>query len=89
MVLRNHGLLTCGRTVGEAFALMFNMERTCRAQLAIMSSGGTPHKISTELAEKTARQYESWDTHHTGNKPDPQWDAFQRLAIKHYPDLVT
>lgn len=88
MILRNHGLLTCGRTVGEAFALMFNMERACRAQLAIMSSGGTPRLIDEALAEKTARQYEGWDKHQTGNKPDPQWDAFQRLAIKHYPDLV-
>ena len=89
MVLRNHGLLTCGRTVGEAFALMFNLERACKAQLAIMSSGGTPHKLDADLAEKTAQQYEGWDKQHSGNKPDPQWDAFQRLAIKHYPDLVT
>ncbi|WP_417694640.1 class II aldolase/adducin family protein [Roseibium sp.] len=89
MILRNHGLLTCGRTVGEAFSLMFNMERACKAQLAIMSSGGTPKKIDPELAEKTAKQYEGWDKQHSGNKPDPQWDAFQRLAIKHYPDLVT
>ncbi|WP_163269358.1 class II aldolase/adducin family protein [Chelativorans alearense] len=88
MILRNHGLLTCGRTVGEAFALMFNMERACRAQLAIMSSGGAPRAIDRELAEKTARQCEGWDKHHAGNKPDPQWDAFQRLAIKHYPDLL-
>ncbi|MCV0378514.1 class II aldolase/adducin family protein [Nitratireductor sp.] len=89
MILRNHGLLTCGRAVGEAFALMFNMERACRAQLAIMSSGGKPVRVNEELAEKTARQYEGWDKHHAGNKPDPQWEAFQRLAIKHYPDLVT
>ena len=88
MILRNHGLLTCGRTVGEAFSLMFNMERACRAQLAIMSSGGTRRTIDPELAEKTAQQYENWDKQHSGNKPDPQWDAFQRLAIKHYPDLV-
>ncbi|AXS41651.1 class II aldolase/adducin family protein [Breoghania sp. L-A4] len=88
MILRNHGLLTCGRSVGEAFALMYNMERACRAQLAIMSSGGTPRRIDPALAEKTARQYEQWDAHHDANR-DPQWDAFQRLAIKHYPDLVT
>ncbi|MBT2822296.1 class II aldolase/adducin family protein, partial [Staphylococcus coagulans] len=30
MVLRNHGLLTCGRSVGEAFKLMHNLERSCR-----------------------------------------------------------
>ncbi|WP_153769069.1 class II aldolase/adducin family protein [Labrenzia sp. CE80] len=88
MILRNHGLLTCGRTVGEAFSLMFNMERACRAQLAIMSSGGALRKIDPALAEKTAQQYENWDKQHSGNKPDPQWDAFLRLATKNYPDLA-
>ena len=38
-------------SVGEAFALMFNMERACRAQLAIMSSGGRQIRIAEELAE--------------------------------------
>jgi Ribulose-5-phosphate 4-epimerase and related epimerases and aldolases len=33
MVLRNHGMLTCGRSVAEAFKLMHNLERSCRAQL--------------------------------------------------------
>lgn len=89
MILRNHGLLTCGRTVGEAFNLMFNLERTCRTQIAIMSSGGTPRLLDEALADKTAEQYEIWDSLHSGNTPDPQWAAFQRLALKHYPDLVT
>jgi ribulose-5-phosphate 4-epimerase/fuculose-1-phosphate aldolase len=88
MVLRNHGLLTCGRTVGEAFALMFNMERACRAQLAIMSSGGTMRPVDGQLAEKTARQYERWSSDDIASQPDPQWEAFQRLAIKEYPDLT-
>lgn len=87
MILRNHGLLTCGRTVGEAFSLMFNMERACRAQLAIMSSGGKVRPVDPELAEKTAKQFEGWEAQHSGNKPDPEWDAFRRLALKHYPDL--
>ena len=39
MILRNHGLLTCGGTVGESFALMYNLERTCKTQLALLSSG--------------------------------------------------
>lgn len=89
MVLRNHGLLTCGKTVGEAFSLMFNMERACRAQIAIMSSGGKMRPVEGQLAEKTARQFDSWGASHgEGERPDPEWQAFQRLAIKHHPDLV-
>ncbi|MFU8865223.1 MAG: class II aldolase/adducin family protein [Rhodobacterales bacterium] len=89
MILRNHGLLVCGGSVGEAFALMYNMERTCRAQLAIMSSGGTPYALSPEVAEHTAAQYEML-TRDRGNpdKHDPEWEAYVRLALKYYPDLA-
>ena len=39
LVLRNHGLLTVGRTVAEAFVWMYRAERACRMQLAFQSSG--------------------------------------------------
>jgi len=88
MILRNHGLLTCGGTVGEAFALMYNLERTCKAQLALLSSGAELNPVSDNLAEFTAQQYESM-TKDRGNpdKKDPEWEAYLRLALKHYPDL--
>lgn len=89
MILRNHGLLTCGGTVGEAFALMFNLERTCKAQVALMSSGAPLNTVPHDLAEHTARQYEN-ATKDRGNPdlPDPEWEAYLRLALKHYPDLA-
>jgi ribulose-5-phosphate 4-epimerase/fuculose-1-phosphate aldolase len=88
MILRNHGLLTCGGTVGEAFALMYNLERTCKAQLALLSSGAELNPVPDDLAEFTAKQYESM-TKDRGNPdiPDPEWEAYLRLALKHYPDL--
>lgn len=88
MILRNHGLLTCGRTVGEAFSLMHNLERTCRAQLAVMSSGGTPRLVDRALAEHTAGQFESWSRlHDTPGKADAEWAAYMRLAKKRHPDF--
>jgi len=88
MILRNHGILTCGGTVGEAFALMYNLERTCKAQLALLSSGADLNRVSEDLAEFTAQQYESM-TKDRGNpdRKDPEWEAYLRLALKHYPDL--
>jgi ribulose-5-phosphate 4-epimerase/fuculose-1-phosphate aldolase len=89
MILRNHGLLTCGGTVGEAFALMYNLERTCKAQLALLSSGAELSPVSEDLAEFTAAQYENL-TRDRGNPdiPDSEWEAYLRLALKHYPDLA-
>jgi ribulose-5-phosphate 4-epimerase/fuculose-1-phosphate aldolase len=83
MILRNHGLLTLGRSVAEAFILMHNLERACKVQLAIQSSGWPMQLVSHEVSEKTARQYESGDSKRQAGHDDPnarEWRGFlQRL----------
>ena len=39
MILRNHGLLTCGTTIAEAFMLMYYLDRACKNQIDTMSTG--------------------------------------------------
>src|SRR5258708_14703891 len=39
MILRNHGLLTVGRTAAEAFLAMFLLERACKIQILAQSGG--------------------------------------------------
>jgi ribulose-5-phosphate 4-epimerase/fuculose-1-phosphate aldolase len=39
MFLRNHGTLTVGRSIAEAFTLMHYLERTCEIQVAAQSGG--------------------------------------------------
>ena len=39
MILRNHGLLTVGRTAAEAFLGMFLLERACKIQILAQSGG--------------------------------------------------
>ena len=58
MILRNHGLLTCGQTVARAFFLMKNLEKSCQTQLAAMASGGKLTKLSPNLMERAAGQVE-------------------------------
>ncbi len=41
MILRNHGLLTCGRSVAKAFLVMYTLESACQIQI-LAQSGGTP-----------------------------------------------
>ena len=47
MILRNHGLLSVGKTVAEAFAWLYTLERACQVQVAAMQSG-TPLIEPTE-----------------------------------------
>jgi ribulose-5-phosphate 4-epimerase/fuculose-1-phosphate aldolase len=58
MILRNHGLLTCGRTVAEAFYLMYYLEQSCRVQVTAQSTGDALRLVGPNLAEHTAKQYE-------------------------------
>jgi len=39
LILRNHGLLTVGATVADAFLAMYNLQRACEIQIAAQSSG--------------------------------------------------
>ena len=57
MILRNHGLLTCGASVREAFDNMYYMERACQAQIAAMSGGAELNIASPEAAEKVAQHF--------------------------------
>jgi ribulose-5-phosphate 4-epimerase/fuculose-1-phosphate aldolase len=39
LILRNHGLLTVGRTAAEAFLAMFLLERACKIQILAQAGG--------------------------------------------------
>ena len=39
MILRNHGILTLGRSVSQAYVLAFFLERACQMQVAALSAG--------------------------------------------------
>lgn len=54
-ILRNHGLLTVGRSVDEAAWWFITMERTCQAQL-LAEAAGTPVLIDADMAAVTATQ---------------------------------
>jgi ribulose-5-phosphate 4-epimerase/fuculose-1-phosphate aldolase len=83
MILRNHGLLTAGRTVSEAFILMYNLDRACKVQVALQSTGQAVNLVSPEVCELTAKQYESGATSRLPGSPDPylrEWRAMvQRM----------
>ncbi|ABE42391.1 class II aldolase/adducin family protein [Polaromonas sp. JS666] len=89
LILRNHGLVTLGRTIAEAFILMLNLERACRVQVAIQSSGSPVYPVPHEVCEKTARQYESGDSNRLPGLPDPDAREWRALLQRLEPAAVT
>jgi len=56
-ILRNHGLLTLGPTIGEAFNYMYGLEQSCRAQIAAMACNTRINLLPAEVVEKSCSMY--------------------------------
>lgn len=54
LLLKNHGLLTVGRSVADAFLAMHTFEATCRIQLAAQSGGGALVQVHPAILRGTA-----------------------------------
>ena len=56
LILRNHGLLTVGQSVADAFLSMFLLERACRIQILAQSGGGKLISIPAEVLAQIPAQ---------------------------------
>jgi ribulose-5-phosphate 4-epimerase/fuculose-1-phosphate aldolase len=56
-ILRNHGLLTLGASMPEAFIAMWGLERACQAQLQAMACNTELEMPSAEVVEKSCAMY--------------------------------
>lgn len=83
LILENHGTLTVGRSVAEAFLLMHILERAAQAQLrAMAANGGTVRQVDETLADLT---YHQWVGDGTERDGDAEWPALLRRADRLSP----
>jgi len=80
LLLRNHGLLTVGRSVAEAFQLMYYLNLACEVQIAAQSTGAELVMPSQAVREKAARQYDR--TNLDEGELQLEWAAHLRLLDK-------
>ncbi|MEL6575443.1 MAG: class II aldolase/adducin family protein [Pseudomonadota bacterium] len=70
MMMAQHGVLTVGSSVAEAFDLIYYYERGARTYMMALQTGRPLNVASAEVAEKTAQQWEEypdgWDAHMRG-----------------------
>ncbi len=79
MILRHHGLLTCGATVGEAFMRMYYLERACKVQIRVLASRQPYDLPAAEIMEKAAQDYDQFAY------GKYEWPALLRLADEKSP----
>ncbi|WP_418315145.1 class II aldolase/adducin family protein [Piscinibacter sakaiensis] len=75
LILRNHGLLTMGRSVREAFELMFFLERACQIQINALAGGSEVIHPPAAVCERTCRQFAGDDSYVQGR----DWQALIRM----------
>ena len=56
LILRNHGLLTVGETVAEAFVAMYYLEASCAIQVRAQAGGGELVPVPKEIIESGGGQ---------------------------------
>lgn len=76
MILRNHGLLTVGRSMPEAFNYMFALERACQAQVAAMACNTPLNHLPQAIVDKSVGMYAPSATRPYGEK---EWPGLLRL----------
>jgi ribulose-5-phosphate 4-epimerase/fuculose-1-phosphate aldolase len=82
MILRNHGLLSCGRTIGEAFTLLYNLEVACKVQVDVMRSGADIVRPPEDALARTAAY--GWERIQRGDR-DREWQAIRRWVERTDP----
>jgi ribulose-5-phosphate 4-epimerase/fuculose-1-phosphate aldolase len=89
MVLRNHGLLTVGRSPGEAWIRMFYLHMACQIQVAALSGNRPLVLPDDDMAEHVARQWvgtASADDFKEDDSLVRAWAAMLRMVDRKFPD---
>lgn len=86
MLLRNHGGLTLGQTIGDAFMHMYDLVRACQVQLQILSTGAKPVYLEQSIVDGIKAQANVVHTGLTGGQKS--WPAMLRKAYKADPSFA-
>lgn len=84
LFLRNHGLLTVGENIAEAFAYLWTVQRACEVQIA-GASLGPAIRISPEIAAKCREEAFQFDG---GKSAAMAFDALARAALERDPSFT-
>ena len=85
LILRNHGLLTCGETIPQAFMRMYFLQRACQSQIMAQAGGGDLAPLSKDVIDHVHGQTEQV----RGLITDLSWQAVLDRVEASDPDYKT
>jgi ribulose-5-phosphate 4-epimerase/fuculose-1-phosphate aldolase len=85
MLLRNHGALTMGKTIGDAFMHMYDLLNACEIQVKLQHSASNIIEVNTQVIDGIKAQANVVHTGATGGQK--AWPAMMRRVKRAYPDF--
>ncbi|MBV9784871.1 MAG: class II aldolase/adducin family protein [Acidisphaera sp.] len=86
LFMANHGIATVGKTVGQAYDLLYYTERVAQVQLYAMWTGRPLKHLPRDVQEATIREFAA--PHEYGELPsyDRHFEALKRILDRKEPD---
>ncbi|MXZ79842.1 MAG: hypothetical protein F4Z15_00375 [Gammaproteobacteria bacterium] len=78
LILQNHGLLSAGRTVGEAFYFLYMLENACKVQADVMACGQEPVRPDADVIRELS-EYGTPPSDSPAPYVEMSWNAVTRL----------
>ena len=100
LILRNHGLLTCGKNLADAFIRMRSLQSACEIQVAALAGGGKLHVPDELVMAHTAQQQQQVGQAGAASQGKPTqgteavgaaqllWDAMTRWMVDKDPSFL-
>ena len=93
LILRNHGLLAVGATIGQAFNNIYRLERACQTQLLAMACNSDITMPPQEVIARSNAQLTVMPSPDAKGKKRPhgslEWPALKRMLDRRDPSYKT
>jgi ribulose-5-phosphate 4-epimerase/fuculose-1-phosphate aldolase len=93
MILRNHGLLAVGATIGQAFNNIYRLERACQTQLLALACNSELNMPPAEVVARSNAQLTVMPSPDASGKRRPhgslEWPALKRMLDRRDPSYKT
>lgn len=84
-LLKNHGAITLGKTIGDAFMHMYDLTRACEIQLQVQATGQSAFMVDQSIVDGIKAQANIVHSGQTGGQK--AWPAMMRKVKRAYPDF--
>jgi ribulose-5-phosphate 4-epimerase/fuculose-1-phosphate aldolase len=84
LFLKNHGVITTGDTVAQAYRLLYKLERACKTQVLAMSTGKPIHVLEQAVIDKV-RTPSVDDRHPRSERERLYFEAMMRVIDRVNP----